>query len=473
METAVTGGRFWAPFAWIDGQWRNDVVLTVSRNGLWDEIAADTLPIPPNTTVLTSPILPGLVNAHSHAFQRAFAGLSERRDSADDDFWSWRDRMYNVANRVTAPQMRMIAAQLYIELLKGGYTHVCEFQYLHRDESAKPYASPYQMAWELANAAADTGIGITILPALYERAGFDQTGVGHLQERFVSSPEFIYGLYKDVVNAKQKLVSAGIAIHSLRAASRPSIAELLRLVDSEDLPIHIHIAEQSKEVTDCIAATGARPIDYLCRDIANRTEPDRRWQLIHATHATHKEIESVASSGAGIVICPSTEANLGDGFVDLSDWLNAGVSIAIGSDSHVSRSWPEELRWLEYGQRLRSQKRNISASPQTREASSAARLFNAALNGGGAAAGMSTWGIKVGARADFLVINSQSASLLGVPPTFVLDAVVFSGNEPTVSEVYVAGTRVISNGRHGNETDVASKFTDVMNSLWSGLDSGR
>ncbi len=461
--------RFWAPFAWFGGRWRKNVYLAADENGFWTEIAVDILPIPPNTTALAGPILPGLINAHSHAFQRAFAGLSERRVSTEDDFWSWRDRMYSVANRITAIQMQTIAAQLYIELLKGGYTHVCEFHYLHHDENAKPYSSQYELAWNIAKAATGVGIGVTILPALYERAGFNQSSADISQKRFLTSPKFICGLYKEIANAGLKFVNSGVAIHSLRAASISSITELLRLVDSENIPIHIHIAEQSKEVTDCVAATGVRPIEYLCRDI----RPDARWQLIHAIHATQNEIESVASSGAGVVICPSTEANLGDGLLGLSNWLDAGVSIAIGSDSHVCRNWPEELRWLEYGQRLQLQKRNISSSPQANQPSSAARLFNAALSSGGVAAGIPKWGIEIGARADFLVINTQSSSLLGIPAPFVLDAIVFSANEQTIDEVYVAGAPIIVNGHHSQENEIARKFTGVMHTLWQQLDSDR
>ncbi len=462
METTLTGKRFWAPFAWIDGQWRTNVYLRVDDHGYWADIIADTVTIPPDTTVLAGPVLPGLVNAHSHTFQRAFAGLSERRASAEDDFWSWRDRMYSVANRITASQLRVVAAQLYIELLKGGYTHVCEFHYLHHDESANPYSNRYEIAWTIANAANEVGIGMTILPALYERAGFNQPCVDSSQARFFTSPEFIYGLYKEVASAGLNLVNAGVAIHSLRAASLPSIATLLRLVDSENVPIHVHIAEQSKEVTDCVQATGVRPIALLCRDF----HVDARWQLIHAIHATRGEIESVAACGAGVVICPSTEANLGDGTVDLPHWLEAGVATAIGSDSHVSRNWPEELRWLEYGQRLQLQMRNIAASPRSGQPSSAARLFHAALTGGGAAAGMTKWGIEIGARADFLVINTKSSSLLGIPTPYVLDAVVFSASESTISEVYVAGKRVIANGMHQQQDVVAQQFTGVMQTLW-------
>ncbi len=464
----MSRSRYWAAYAWINGQWRNNVYLEVDQRGFWSDVSCDVLPIPQGAAVLEGPVLPGLVNAHSHTFQRAFAGLSERRTAEEDDFWSWRDRMYNVANRITASQMRIVAEQLSIELLKGGYTQVCEFHYLQHDEYAKPYSRPFQLAWEIADAATDIGIGITMLPALYERAGFNRSDTEASQGRFLSSPEFIYQLHREFASSGNTLVNSGVAIHSLRAASQPSIAALLQLVGSENVSIHLHIAEQSKEVIDCIEATGARPIEHLCRDL----KPDRRWQLVHAIHATQSEIESVASCGAGIVICPSTEANLGDGLVELTNWQKAGVPVAIGSDSHVSRSWPEELRWLEYGQRLKLQKRNVSAAPNANEPSSAARLFNAALSSGGAAAGMAKWGIEIGARADFLVINTHSSNLLGIPTPFVLDAIVFSGNVSTIREVYVAGVRVITNGFHAHEDEVANKFADVMSSLWQIAQSG-
>ena len=448
----------WAPRAWLSGGWQDAVLLRVGRNGCWAEVSPGVHPPPPGATVLAGPALPGLVNAHSHAFQRAFAGLAERRESETDNFWSWRDRMYGVALRITPEQLRAVAAQLYVELLRGGYTQVCEFHYLQHAQDGQPYADPATLSWSLADAAADAGIGLTVLPVLYERAGFQQPALRADQRRFATTAAQVLALQRRIAAAGRPRVHAGVAVHSLRAASREAIDALMRGVDREDLPIHIHVAEQMQEVDDCMGATGARPIEWLCRE----WRPDARWQLVHATHATPGEIDAVAASGAGIVLCPSTEANLGDGLPDLPRWLGAQVPIAIGSDSQVARHWAEELRWLEYGQRLLRQERNVSAAPQRGEPSTAARLFNAALAGGARSAGQALWGLVAGARADLLVLDPQAPGLLGVALSHTLDAWVFATDASRLQAVYVAGHCVLSEGRHANEAHIAQHYGEAM-----------
>lgn len=451
----------WAPRAWVSGGWQDAVLLRVGPNGCWAEVNPGVHTPPPGATVLAGPALPGLVNAHSHAFQRAFAGLAERRESETDNFWSWRDRMYGVALRITPEQLPAVAAQLYVELLRGGYTQVCEFHYLQHAQDGQPYADPATLSWSLADAAADAGIGLTVLPVLYERAGFQQPALRADQRRFATTAAQVLALQRRIAAAGRPRVNAGVAVHSLRAASHEGINELMRGVDQDDMPIHIHVAEQTQEVNDCVAATGARPIEWLCRE----WRPDVRWQLVHATHATAGEIDTVAASGAGIVLCPSTEANLGDGLPDLPRWLGAQVPIAIGSDSQVARHWAEELRWLEYGQRLLRQERNVSAAPQRGEPSTAARLFNAALAGGARSAGQALWGLVAGARADLLVLDPHAPGLLGVRPSHTLDAWVFAADSPRLQAVYVAGDRVLSEGRHANEARIAQRYREAMTAL--------
>ncbi len=451
----------WAPQAWINGRWEANVCLAVDAQGHWADITPDSPTPPAHATVLPGPVLPGMVNAHSHAFQRAFAGLAERRESAADDFWSWRDRMYGVALRITPAQLRAVAAQLYVELLQGGYTQVCEFHYLHHQPDGQPYADEATMARALADAAADAGTGLTVLPVLYERAGFAHPALRPDQRRFAGTPDFIARLQATVQASGRPLLNAGVSLHSLRAASAESIDTLLASVGDADLPIHIHVAEQMQEVRDCLAATGQRPIAWL----GQRWAMDARWQLVHATHTEQAEIDTVARSGAGMVICPSTEGNLGDGFADLPAWLAAGVPTAIGSDSHVGRQWAEELRWLEYGQRLRLQQRNVAAAPASQPAT-AARLFEAALQAGGPAAGMKRWGLQRGARADLLVLDAQAPGLLGVPASHALDALVFAGHGSAFNEVWVAGRRVVHLGRHVHQERIARDFAQVMYDLW-------
>jgi formimidoylglutamate deiminase len=392
--------------------------------------------------------LPGVVNAHGHAFQRAFAGLTERRDSGSDDFWSWRDRMYRVASRITPEQLEAVATHLYIELLRGGYTQMCEFHYLQHACDGSRDDDALAMTGALVRAAVTAGIGLTMLPVLYERAGFRNPTLRDDQRRFATTPDDVIRLRDGVRAMKAPRVSAGVAIHSLRAASPEAISGLLARCDGDDGPIHLHIAEQTGEVDDCVAATGARPIEWLAGHVAL----DARWQLIHATHALPHEIESVAKSGAGIVICPSTEANLGDGLCDLPRWLAAGAGWSIGSDSHVTRDWREELRLLEYGQRLLLRRRNIAAAPELGMPASAERLFNDSLAGGAAAAGQDRWGLRTGARADLLVVDTDDESLLGVPDGQLLDALVFSSPCRPWRDVLVAGRWVLRNHRHDAAT---------------------
>ncbi|HEY6132724.1 MAG TPA: formimidoylglutamate deiminase [Rubrivivax sp.] len=451
----------WAPRAWIAGAWCDAVLLHVGADGCWAEVVPGT-PAPPRATVLPGPVLPGLVDAHSHAFQRAFAGLAERRSGEHDDFWSWRDRMYGVALRITPDELRAVAAQLYAELLGGGYTQVCEFHYLHHATDGTPYADPLAMSRALADAAADAGIGLTLLPVLYERAGFAQPALRDDQRRFKTAVDAVLRLRDGARAWNLPQVSAGVAIHSLRAASAASIQALARRVEDDAGPIHIHIAEQAGEVADCLAATGARPIEWLAREVPL----DARWQLVHATHATPTEIGAVGRTGAGVVLCPTTEANLGDGLADLPGWLASGAALSLGSDSQVSRSWTEEMRWLEYGQRLQRQQRNVAAAPDRGLDSTAAHLLQRTLAGGAAAAGFQRWGLEAGARADLLVLDTAVPGLLGVPASHMLDALVFATDTPTFSQVWVAGRQVVAAGGARARVETSQRFLEAMRSLW-------
>ena len=429
---ALNPHLLWAPQAWVGGRWRERVVLQVGADGHWASVTPDTA-CPALATPLQGAALPGLVNAHSHAFQRAFVGMAETRSGDHDDFWSWRDRMYGVALRITPGELRAVATHLYRELLAGGYTQVCEFHYLHHDLDGQPYADRAQMCWALADAAADVGIGLTLLPVLYERAGFAAPNLRDEQRRFATTVADVLALQRAVSQSGLAHVHAGVAVHSLRAAKPESIQSLARLATGG--PIHIHVAEQMAEVTDCLATTGQRPLEWL----ANNVSLDSRWQLVHATHSTAQEIAAVARTGAGVVLCPATEANLGDGLADLPGWLSAGVPLSIGSDSQVTRNWPEELRWLEYGQRLQHQRRNVAADPSGGEPSTAARLFNRVQAGGAAAAGYALWGLQAGARADLLVVNTQDPALYGVGPAQMLDATVFAAPAAPFAAAMVAG----------------------------------
>ena len=458
VTSATAPELLWAPQAWLGGRWRDGVVLQVGESGHWSAITPDQ-PCPPQATVLEGAALPGLVDAHSHAFQRAFVGLAETREGEHDDFWSWRERMYRVALRITPAQLRAVAAHLYVELLRGGYTQVCEFHYLQHDRDGLAYADPAEMCWALADAAADTGIGLTLLPVLYERAGFAAPQLHRDQRRFATNAAAVLALRDAVNNAARALTTAGVAIHSLRAARPESLLALAEAAGSG--PMHIHVAEQTAEVDDCLAATGCRPIEWLAR----HAPLDTRWQLVHATHATRSEIDAVARSGAGVVLCPGTEANLGDGLADLPGWLDAGVPLTLGSDSQVLRGWSEELRWLEYGQRLLQRRRNVAARPALGQPSTAAHLFERVCQGGAAAAGLQRWGLMPGARADLLVVNPGEPALLGVAPQHLLDALVFAAPAAAFSDVMVAGQWRLRAHAHQTDAQIAHAFSAAMQAL--------
>ena len=316
--------RFFAPLAWVGGAWARDVLLEVGEDGRWSGVTPDA-PAQSRTGVqlLTGPVLPGLVNAHSHAFQRAIAGLTENSGAGEDDFWRWRDRMYSAAGRITPAQLEAIAAWLYAELLDAGYTEVCEFQYLHNGIDGKPYADPDEMSLALARAAQRSGIGLTLLPTLYMRSGFGAGGLRPDQQRFTSTPESVLRLGEAIDRLDEPRLHAGVALHSLRAVDQAALGEVAAAARGR-MPVHLHVAEQQQEVADCVAHHGRRPVEWLLEHAGL----DERWNLVHATQTTPAELAGVQASGASIVICPSTEANLGDGVFDLPDWLGRSAFFA-------------------------------------------------------------------------------------------------------------------------------------------------
>ncbi len=450
---------FWAPLAWVDGRWQREVRLTIDSSGHWSAIEAGAPR--EGAEALAGPVIPSLVDTHSHAFQRAFAGLAERRAAEQDDFWSWRDRMYGLALRITPAQMQAIAAQLYAELLLGGFTQVCEFHYLQHAEDGRAYDDPLAMSWALADAAQQAGLGLTMLPVLYAHAGFGEAGLREDQRRFRTDAAWVHAASRRINAAGRPLLNAGVALHSLRAAHAADIAQLKALVGDADLPLHIHISEQLAEVDASLVHSGQRPMEWLCRNAA----PDARWHLVHATHSTPAEIEAVARSGASVVICPGTEANLGDGLSDLPGWLAAGVPMSIGTDSHATRTVVEELRWLEYGQRLGLRQRNVGAAPPAQPAT-AARLFERVRAGSAAPAGFKQWGLQPGARADFIVLDTQAPGLLGLPDEYLLDALLFASQGAGLRDVYVGGQLRVKQGRHVAQSPIAESFETTMRELW-------
>lgn len=400
---------------------------------------------------------PGVPNLHSHAFQRAMAGMAERRGRSDDSFWSWRETMYQVAARFDPDTLRAVATQVYAEMLEAGYTHVCEFHYLHHDPSGRPYADPAAMSLAIIAAAEHAGIGLTLLPTLYQRGGFDDRALDTRQQRFHHCIDDYCALIERLRGMQHARLHIGIAFHSLRAVAPASLRAVLDAVGQRG-PIHIHIAEQQVEVEECIARAGARPVRWLLDNLPL----DARWALVHATHCDGGELRDLAASGATVVLCPTTEANLGDGLFDLPVYLAHGGRFGIGSDSQISIAPTEELRWLEYGQRLHLQQRNIAAVGSDSVAQALlARAWDAA-----AVCGVALGALHEGARADVIALDPDASALVGAGDDDALDRWVFCGQRSAVRDVWVAGTQVVADGRHRDREAIAAQFKAALKCLW-------
>ncbi|HTH75548.1 MAG TPA: formimidoylglutamate deiminase [Trinickia sp.] len=461
-ELDVTHDRhaLFAAYAYLPQGWRRDVLLEWNEEGVLTAVSPDTA-APAGVARARGPIAPGMPNLHSHAFQRAMAGLAEYRAQAADNFWSWRDLMYRFAARMTPEALQSIARWLYVEMLKAGYTSVCEFHYLHHAPDGRRYPNVAELGQRIVEAASQAGIGMTMLPVLYQYSGFDQREPRPDQRRFLNTPEALLDLLSTLRRAKPAhgALTYGVAPHSLRAVSEASLRALLEGLDADlpRAPVHIHIAEQTGEVDECVAATGARPVAWLL----DRFDVDARWCLVHATHVDAKETAALAASGAVAGLCPTTEANLGDGVFPAHDYLGENGRIGIGSDSHIAVDWRSELRLLEYGQRLVRRQRNMLAS-DTR-AQVAERLFDAALAGGARASGRAVGALAVGHRADWLVFDHAHPSLDARSPEAWLAGVVFCehGGSPIV-EVHTGGRCVVRDGRHEDEDQAYAGYREAV-----------
>ena len=403
-------------------------------------------------------VLPGIPNLHSHAFQRVMAGLAERQTHAQDSFWTWRETMYRIAARFDPDSLQAVAAQLYVEMLEAGYTTVCEFHYLHHAPDGRPYADPAAMSKALVAAARETGIRLTLLPVLYMAGGFDRRPLSERQRRFGHDLDAFLRLVESLRALEDEALRVGVAFHSLRAVPPEAMDAALAALPP-DIPLHIHIAEQIGEVQDCLAVRNARPVEWLL----DHAPVDARWTLVHATHLTGPETAAVAASGATVAICPTTEANLGDGLFPLREYLDAGGAWGIGSDSHVSVSPVEELRWLEYGQRLQTRHRNIAVRADN--GSVGETLLHGTLASGAAATGQAVGLLAPGQAADWVVLDAQAPVFAGARPADVADRWLFAGNRPLVREVCVAGEAVVSGGRHRDREAIAARYRSTVATL--------
>ncbi len=458
----MTESLLFAESALLPEGWARDVLFEIAADG--DLAAVTTGAAPGAAPRAAGPVLPGMPNLHSHAFQRALAGLAERAGPNDDSFWTWRTVMYGFVRRLTPERIETIAAQLYVEMLKAGYTALGEFHYLHHGPGGEPYEDRAETSRRIVAAARRSGIGLTHLPVLYGFGDFGGQAAGPGQRRFLNDPEglleIVAAVRRDARDDPQ--VRVGMALHSLRAVTPETLSAALGGLDALDpgAPIHIHLAEQEKEVRDCVHWSGLRPVEWL---LTNH-DIGPRWCAVHATHMSEEETAALAASGAVAGLCPTTEANLGDGFFPATAYLARQGAFGIGSDSHISVSPIEELRWLEYGQRLASRRRNLLAGSEE-NASVAARLYRGALAGGARALGRPIGRLAAGCRADLLVLDQTLPALLGKAGDLLLDSAVFAGNENPVRDVMAGGRWVVRDRRHREEEPIRAAYAEVMAAL--------
>ncbi|WP_025037757.1 formimidoylglutamate deiminase [Bradyrhizobium sp. DOA9] len=442
--------------ALLPSGWANDVQVVIAAGA----IAAVTAGVAPAAGDERHAIaLPGLASLHSHAFQRGMAGLAELRGDSTDTFWTWRETMYRFALAMTPDDVASVATLLYVEMLEQGFTRVGEFHYLHHDRDGSPYADPAEMAARIAEAVEASGIALTLLPSFYAHGSFGGAAPHEGQRRFICSVDQFAAL----MTASRKVIAhlpganIGIAPHSLRAVTPDELAAIVPL--AEGGPVHIHAAEQVKEVEDCLAWSGQRPVQWLLE----HAPLDRRWCLIHATHMTNEEVTAFARTGAVAGLCPITEASLGDGIFSAREFVDAGGIFGVGTDSNVLIGAADELRQLEYGQRLKHRQRNVLSGGAGRSTGRA--LFDGALGGGARALAQTAGGLVQGARADIVTLDTAHPSLAGRAHDAVIDGWIFAAGGAAIDCVWAGGRKVVEGGRHGLRQAARERFNASMRRL--------
>ena len=445
----------------LDDGWARDQLVEITTDGLIAGVG------PAGETsvdlVLTGPVIPGVPNLHSHAHQRVLAGLTETRTSGKDNFWGWRDLMYRANSAITPDDLESIARCVFIEMVKQGYTVVAEFHYLHHAPGGDRYAQTDEMSQRLWIAAEDAGITLILLPVLYSYGGFDQQPLSGVQTRFYNTLEDYLLLLDKIQKATVGVGNRGygLAAHSLRAVSPEQLVALDRVsrLDHPDVPFHIRVAEQLNEVEECIASLGSRPVEWLCQKV----NVDPRWCFIHATHVNSQEVESMAQSGVVVGLCPSTEANLGDGLFPATEFLALGGKFGIGSDSQVCSNPARELQLLEYGQRLKHHRRVLMMGADERHNGNA--LVQRAVAGGSQACGRSVTGLTSGAPADLIELDPESPRLARRSADEALDSWVFSATDSSVRTVIAMGREVVTEGQHAGEAIAIEQFLNTLKHL--------
>ena len=457
--------KVFAAAALTPGGWLRDVAIDVAADGTIERIEAGAKPdgVSPRSDSaerVAGPLVPGMPNLHSHAFQRALAGRTGHASADGDSFWTWRQAMYSFLDRIDADAFEAIAAQAYVEMLKGGYTSVAEFHYVHHDAQGKPYADPAELAHRIIAAAGATGIGLTLLPVFYAHADFDGAPPTQGQRRFVQTVDS----YADLVETLAREATAGsfalgVAPHSLRAVTPEELSAVVALAPPLS-PIHIHVAEQAREVAACVAWSGARPVEWLL----DHAPVDARWCAVHATHMTADETSRLAGSGATAGLAPTTEADLGDGTFAARDYLDAQGAFGVGSDSNTCIDPFAELRQLEWSQRLARQARNVLAHSKTPVGQA---TYVMAARGGARAQGRRAGAIAPGCRADFVVLDVRDPALASQPVEALLDAAVFGPCRSPVLDVMAGGRWVVRGGHHPAEASIFTRYQACLARLSS------
>lgn len=450
----------WAQQALTADGWAKNVTLDIGDDGRIASISTGSEPVGQRVGA----IVPAPVNSHSHAFQRAMAGITERRgENPTDSFWTWRDLMYRFLDQVTPDQVQAIAALVQMEMLEAGYGTNVEFHYLHHNPDGTSFDNLSEMSDRIAAAAELSGIGLTLLPVQYQYGGCDQRPLGGGQLRFGNDPDRFARL---VECARQTLKSLpgdtnlGVAPHSLRAVAPEQLRDAPKLAAGG--PVHVHIAEQLPEVEEVLHAWGARPVEWAVDNLPL----DERWCMIHATQMTPKETIALARTGAVAGLCPITEASLGDGIFDGVRWMDAGGKISIGSDSNILISLAEEMRVLDTTQRLRDHTRAALADANT---STGRRIFDGICTGGAQSAGRGTGKIAVGEWADLLSLDTDHIDLSGLVGDTVLDSFAFTGDNRMVSDVWSAGRHMVKGGQHIHRAEITKAYRKAVSRLRDGL----
>lgn len=453
--------KLWFESALLPGGWARRVRIS-GRDGIIGSVEAEVDPADDDERHAVG--IPGLPNLHSHAFQRAIAGLTERRGPTADSFWTWRELMYRFVERIDPDQLEAVTALAFAEMLEAGFTRVGEFHYLHQDKSGVPFAEPGELAGRIAAAAAETGIALTLLPTFYAHGGFGGTVPAARQRRFVTDVERFARIVESSRKAAEALPggSVGVAPHSLRAVTPQELPAIVALAAGG--PVHIHVAEQVREVEDCVAWCGRRPIELLF-ELAT---VDGKWCLVHATHATQGELERIAAAGAVVGLCPMTEASLGDGVFPALELRALAGRFGIGSDSNVLLDAGAELRLLEYSQRLSRRSRNVLAAASGQ--STGRSLFDAALAGGTQALGAAVGdgglvGLRAAAPLDLVSFDAGHPALIERREDEILDSWIFAAGRDVIDCVWRAGDKVVSGGRHRQRETLVARYRRAMKAL--------